>query len=370
MIRKLVAIAALLGALAVLHVPAAQAATADTATAQASPGPYLIGKPINFTSTTPCTVACRLVWKLVNGTRLGDALGEGTSVTTSFDTPGVKTVELRLTESCVGTTRLVCDRIALVSVDVEAAPTAEDTTAPTFSLSGTETEATGASTPVNYTFTASDPDDAVASQSCAPAPGSTFAVGTSPVTCTAIDSHGNVGTQSFDIVVSDTTGPALTVPGTTTREATSPAGAAVAFATSATDLVDGEVSTTCSPESASTFPLGSTAVTCTATDALGNTNSASFDVVVIDTTAPALTLPASITVDATSPTGAVVTYAATASDAVDGAFAPECSPASGSLFAIGTTTVSCTATDAHGNLSATQSFSVRVRSRFHRHGAE
>ncbi len=370
MIRKLVAIAAVLGALAVLHVPAAQAATADTATAQASPGPYVIGKPITFTSTTPCTVACRLVWKLLDGTRLGDALGEGTSVTASFESPGVKTVQLRLTENCVGTTRLVCDRIALVSVDVQAAPTAEDTTAPTFSLSGTETEATGPSTPVNYTFTASDPDDAVVAESCAPAPGSTFAVGTSPVTCTATDSHGNVNTQTFDIVVSDTTGPALTVPDTTTQEATSPAGAAVAFTASAVDLVDGAVSTTCSSESASTFPLGSTPVVCTATDALGNTNSANFDVVVIDTTAPTLKLPASITVNATSSTGAVVSYDATASDAVDEVVTPECSPASGSLFAIGTTMVSCTATDAQGNQSVAQSFSVRVRNRSHRQAAE
>ena len=65
-----------------------------------------------------------------------------------------------------------------------------------------------------------------------------------------------------------------------------------------------------------------------------------------------------------------MTYAATASDAVDGAVTPECSPASGSEFAIGRTTVSCTATDAHGNTSAAGSFSVRVRSRFRGPAAE
>jgi len=38
-----------------------------------------------------------------------------------------------------------------------------------------------------------------------------------------------------------------------------------------------------------------------------------------------------------------------------------CAPASGSLFAIGTTTVTCTATDVRGNTSAPQSFTVTVK---------
>ncbi len=359
MIGRIVVIAAVLG---FVPVAAAHAATADVATAQATPGPYVVGEPITFTSTTPCTAACRLIWTYLDGTRLGDALGEGENVTTSFATPGLKTVRLRLTETCVGSRRRVCDSLALVSVDVEPAPAGDDTTAPTFVLSGLQTEATGPSTPVNYTFEATDPDDAVVSQSCTPEPGSLFAIGSSPVTCTATDSHGNVGTQNFDVVVSDTTGPALTVPDTATNEATSPAGAVVAFAASAVDLVDGAVPPTCSSVSGSTFPLGSTSVACTATDALGNASSTSFDVVVTDTTAPALTLPAAIAVDATSPAGAAVTYAATASDVVDEAVTPTCSPASGSVFAIGTTAVSCTASDAHGNTSAAQSFFVQVRS--------
>jgi hypothetical protein len=304
MFGRLVALAAVL---VLLAVPAAQAATTDTATAQASPGPYLVGQPITFTSTTPCTVPCRLVWTFLNGTRLGDALGEGTSVTTSFATPGLKTVELRLTETCVGTTRLVCDSIALVSVDVQAAPTPTDTTAPTFSVSGVQVEATGPTTPVNYSFSASDPDDAVASQSCTPAPGSAFPVGTSSIACTATDSNGNVGNQSFDVVVTDTTAPKLSVPDAVTAEATSSAGAAVSFATSATDLVDGAVTPTCTPASGSTFALGSTTVDCTATDAHGNSSTASFAVAVVDTTAPKLSVPAAVTANATSPAGAVVT---------------------------------------------------------------
>jgi len=133
-----------------LHVSTAQAATSDSATATASPGPHLVGQPITFTSTNPCTVACRLIWTYLNGTRLGVALGEGTSVTTSLSTHGLKTVELSLTETCVGTTRLVCSSVAVVSVDVQQAPPppTTDSTAPAFALSGVEAEATGPTTPV------------------------------------------------------------------------------------------------------------------------------------------------------------------------------------------------------------------------------
>ncbi len=78
----------------------------------------------------------------------------------------------------------------------------------------------------------------------------------------------------------------------------------------------------------------------------------------IDTTAPVLALPEDITVTATGPSGAVVTYSATATD--NGGSVPvTCFPPSGSIFAIGTTTVNCTATDAAGN-DATGSFTVTV----------
>src|SRR5947199_10441692 len=110
--RRLAATAAVL---ALLAVPSASAATTDTATAEASPGPYLVNVPITFTSTTPCTVNCRLIWTYLNGTRLGDKIGEGVSVSMAFPTPGLKTVELDLSELCVGTSRLVCDSITTVS---------------------------------------------------------------------------------------------------------------------------------------------------------------------------------------------------------------------------------------------------------------
>ena len=80
-------------------------------------------------------------------------------------------------------------------------------------------------------------------------------------------------------------------------------------------------------------------------------------------TAPTLVLPADFAVEATSSAGASVNYAAmvTASDAQDGDLTSSvsCSPASGTTFALGETTVNCSVADA-GGLSASGSFKVKV----------
>lgn len=78
-----------------------------------------------------------------------------------------------------------------------------------------------------------------------------------------------------------------------------------------------------------------------------------------DTQPPDLRLPADLTVIAGDSTGAVVTYTATAEDAIDPNPSVSCAPPSGSTFPIGTTKVTCTATDASGN-EATGSFTVTV----------
>ena len=80
----------------------------------------------------------------------------------------------------------------------------------------------------------------------------------------------------------------------------------------------------------------------------------------VDTAPPVLSLPADITTEATSPTGALVTYSASATDGVDGAVTPSCTPVSGGTFALGLTGVTCTATDQAGN-AASGSFNVTVR---------
>ncbi|MBK9078139.1 MAG: HYR domain-containing protein [Hyphomicrobium sp.] len=85
----------------------------------------------------------------------------------------------------------------------------------------------------------------------------------------------------------------------------------------ATDAV-GVTSFTTDHEPGAAFPLGTTEVTYTATDAAGHVTTASFDVVVTDGGAPEITVPSNMTVEATSAAGAVVTFTVSATDAGDG----------------------------------------------------
>ena len=79
-----------------------------------------------------------------------------------------------------------------------------------------------------------------------------------------------------------------------------------------------------------------------------------------DKTAPVLNVPADITTPATSPVGASVTFSVTAFDDGDPSPTVTCSPASGSTFRVGTTTVTATAKDWRGNTS-TETFDVTVQ---------
>jgi hypothetical protein len=97
--------------------------------------------------------------------------------------------------------------------------------------------------------------------------------------------------------------------------------------------------------------VGVTLVTCSATDSHGNTGSSSFSVSVQDEDAPVVTAPASRTVEANGPNGAIVNYEApSATDTTGGTLAATCIPPSGSTFPIGTWQVSCTAVDGAGNI--------------------
>ena len=93
---------------------------------------------------------------------------------------------------------------------------------------------------------------------------------------------------------------------------------------------------------------------------VGNAANRLFTVTVEDTTPPSLSVPDPIVAEATGPSGAAVTFTASAYDVVDGTLTPVCSPASGTTFALGTIPVNCSATDGHGNTTA-GGFSVTVR---------
>lgn len=155
-----------------------------------------------------------------------------------------------------------------------------------------------------------------------------------------------------------------------TVEANQPGGASVTYTSSATDTAGAALPSSCTDErgsvisSPATFALGGPhSIVCSATDSYGITGQARVDFRVVDTTAPVVTVPADLTVAATSASGASVTLpAATATDIVDGPVTPSCSVPAGTPtnFGLGTTVVTCSATDAAGNTSAPQSYDVTV----------
>ena len=166
----------------------------------------------------------------------------------------------------------------------------------------------------------------------------------------------------FDIALTGTANalPVLTLPASPLlAEATSGGGAAVAFNVTANDAEDGALTPTVAPASGGTFPIGDTTVNVSATDSRGAQRTGSFTVRVRDTTAPALTLPANVSVEPASAAGTAVSYPlATATDAV-GVTSLTVSKASGTVFPLGITTVTVTAADA-ANHTTTATFTVTV----------
>ncbi len=107
------------------------------------------------------------------------------------------------------------------------------------------------------------------------------------------------------------------------------------------------------------YGKGTTNITLTVTDNQGASNSCTGTVTVVDQQAPILTCPVPQVIDATGPGGAVATFSPTVSDNCSGAIAVSCTPASGSTFPIGSTSVSCSATDGSAN-SSSCGFTVSV----------
>jgi uncharacterized repeat protein (TIGR01451 family) len=198
---------------------------------------------------------------------------------------------------------------------------------------------------------------------CNPVSGFAFPKGTTTVTCTATNGNPPDASCTFTVTVNDNQPPTIACPANVIQS-TDPGqcSAVVTYANAtATDNCPGVGTPVCTPASGSTFAKGTTTVNCAVSDASANSANCSFTVTVNDTTPPTITCPASIT-QSTDPNqcSAVVTYSnATATDNCPGVGTPVCTPASGSAFAKGTTTVNCTVSDASSN-SASCSFTVTV----------
>ncbi|MEW5825875.1 MAG: HYR domain-containing protein, partial [Candidatus Bipolaricaulota bacterium] len=188
-------------------------------------------------------------------------------------------------------------------------------------------------------------------------------LGANTVVLTVTDGAGNSSTCNATVTVVDALAPVISgCPGNITVSAGSGSCSATASwtAPSATDNC-GLASFAGSHVSGSTFPVGTTTVTYTATDTSGNTAVCSFTVTVTETVPPTISgCPANI-VQNNDPglCSAVVTWTMPTGSDNCALASVSCSPAPGSVFPVGTTPVTCTATDTSGN-TATCSFTVTV----------
>lgn len=272
---------------------------------------------------------------------------------------------------------------------------AQDVVVPTVTVpADVVAEATGLTTPVNLggpTTAVDDVDGTLAVTNDAPAD---FPLGDTFVTYSATDSAGNTGSATQKVTIQDTTPPVLAVPADITVVSSVPVAVDIGTAT-ASDLFE---PVTISNDAPALFPVGSTLVTWTATDANGNTGTAQQQVTVSvtppppdsdgdgvpdatdlcpstpagepvdadgcsasqlapDLVAPVVTPPAAISVEAVGVTTPVPLGTATAVDDRDGVVAvSNDAPAE---FPLGTTMVTYTAADSAGNTgSATQLVTV------------
>lgn len=242
-----------------------------------------------------------------------------------------------------------------------------DTTPPVITVPANmlvNTDAGEATATVTYSVSAIDDVDGAIPATATPASGSAFSVGTTTVNVSATDAAGNLGTNSFTVTVADTEAPVVTVPtniiiGTDAGQAT----AVVDFTTSAQDNVDGAVPTVATPASGSAFPIGTTTVNVSASDAAGNAGAGAFTVTVADDELPVFTsTQANINVDIDfGTTTAVVTFPTPTATDNSGAISVTLlgGLASGSAFPVGTTLVTFQAEDGAGNI-VQQSFTVTV----------
>lgn len=119
----------------------------------------------------------------------------------------------------------------------------------------------------------SDPESSFTTSGCETTTIVADTAGTT-LTCSAT-SYGGAATQSMT-VKRDATPPVLVVPQDLTVDAVTADGTEVAYSATATDALDPAPEVSCTPQSGTLFPIGTTVVACSATDAAGNEADATF----------------------------------------------------------------------------------------------
>ncbi|MDQ6969272.1 MAG: hypothetical protein Q9M16_02020 [Mariprofundus sp.] len=166
--------------------------------------------------------------------------------------------------------------------------TVKDTTAPTVNAGADVTkEATGAAGAVFDASAQATRSDSCCGTSLTAFASATYALGSHTLTASASDCENNSASDAMVLTVVDTIAPVLTLPADIVGfEATGALTPVAIGAATATDIFNPVTVTSDAPLS---YPLGTTVVTWTATDANGNVSTGTQNVNIVDTTAPVVT---------------------------------------------------------------------------------
>ena len=195
---------------------------------------------------------------------------------------------------------------------------------------------------------------------CSPASGSLFKLGSTLVRCTATSSAGERAEAQFPVNIVDDTIPYLKIPdGDIVVEQNQEGGADVLFDAAAYDDIDGDLRVSCDHQSGSVFPVGTTLVTCTATDFSLNPAVGRFNVIVRGKGRLTIRAPERLLVEAANREGGYADYEVTAYGTEDPSPKVKCDPEPGSFVPMGFSTVYCFAEDRFGNVAEAK-FEVQV----------
>jgi HYR domain-containing protein len=176
--------------------------------------------------------------------------------------------------------------------------------------------------------------------------------GLTTITWTVTDAGGLTASAVQKVTVSDKEKPSIAQPANKSVGAHA-AAASVAVENPAADdnckIVSVKGQRNDGADLSAPYPVGTTVITWSAVDPSLNLRTATQSVTVMDESAPVFDVMPAMTVNATMPSGAVVSFAPHATDNVGVVGPLVCSLASGSVFPIGQSTVNCVAKDAAGN---------------------
>ena len=289
--------------------------------------PATITCPSNMIVTAPCTTNCVPVVypapTVVNGTLIGCNPPSGACLPV-----GLNFVTCRATNDCG----------VLVGCNFEVRVITGSGNPPTIHCPPDLTVNTCSNcAPVIY------PTPAVSGgvlANCSPAPGTCFPIGVNTVTCSATNACGDTAQCAFSVIVRLVPPATIVCP----QDIDVTTCGTCAVVTYAAPVIGGGALQGCLPPSGTCFPLGVTTVNCRATNDCGAVALCKFTVTVRPVPPVSILCPSNIVIT-TCGQGEIVTYPPPVIVGGTASTTSTCTPASGSFFPIGTTTVTCCVID-------------------------